>query len=408
MATIATRPSQPAERATISNPWVRRTALMASFLLSGGLLLFPRLPLLGFLVVLCFVDRGGRLTINPRMTGAWVWLAAVALLTLVRPGGVDVAASATRFANFAGAMALLRMYLEAPRDALAADLRAVLPWLSIQAVLTVVFGLFFSILAFPLNIDGATYTTFMLLFTWHETIATSSLLVRPDGFFFEPGVFQIFLNIHLFVSLFPRRDWRQAALATAAVLATQSTTGLIIALAQFAVVTWPVLSRGDALQRSFKFISMAIIVVPLVIATATNVEEKFFGASRGSAWARQYDLLTGINIVSAYPLTGIGFDHARYTALAGQFGFSDTDLSPDSLDDRTSSNGLIQVLYSVGLLFAAPWLIGLFRNSTLRPAWLFGILLILALNGEALAFTPFFAMFALGGMMRRPLATQST
>ena len=391
----------PTASSVTSKPWVRRTALVLAFLLSGGLLLFPRLPMLAILVVLCFVDRRGGLTINRRMIGAWIWIGAVAVLTLVRPGGVDLAASAIRFANFAGAMALLRMYLEAPEGSLAADLRAVLPWLSIQAVLTVVFALFFRVLALPLNIGEASYTTFMLLFTWHETVETSSLFVRPDGFFFEPGVFQIYLNIHLFISLFSRRNWRQAGLATAAILATQSTTGLIIGSLQFAVVAWPVLSRGDVLQRSFKFILMGIVLIPLAAVTAGNVQEKFFGESRGSAWARQYDLLTGINIVVQYPLTGIGFDHERYTALAGQFGFADTELSAESLDERTSSNGLVQVLYSVGLVFALPWLIGLFRNPFLPPRWLLALVLTLALNGEALAFTPFFAMFALGGMMRR-------
>ncbi|MBC7506327.1 MAG: hypothetical protein H7267_11480, partial [Sandarakinorhabdus sp.] len=144
-----------------------------------------------------------------------------------------------------------------------------------------------------------------------------------------------------------------------------------------------------------------MVLAPFAVLTAANVNEKFFGDSRGSSWARQYDLLTGLNIVSQYPLGGIGFDHKRYTALGGSLGFEDSGLSAESLDERSSSNGLVQVFYSVGIPLALVFVIGLFRNPFLRPRWIVGVMLTLALSGEALAFTPFFAMLAFGGMLRR-------
>jgi hypothetical protein len=376
----------------------RRTALVIAMILSGGLLFFPRLPLLAVLLVLCFIDRGATLTISRRMLPGWLWLAAVLALTLVRPGVVDIGSTAVRFANFAGAMALLRMYLEAPEGALANDLRAILPWMSWQAILTVPFGHLLGTLALSTTFDDATYHSFLLIFTWHDSLIGDSPIIRPDGLFWEPGVFQIYLNLHLLTALFWRRNWTQAGLAITAIIATQSTTGLLIAGVQLLAVAWPVLSRGDILQRTVKFAGLLAILLPFAALTVANVTDKFFGEARGSAWARQYDLITGLNIVSQYPLGGIGFDHKRYQALGGVFGFDDTELSVESLEDRGSSNGIVQVFYSIGIPLGFFFIFGLFRNLFLRPRWLVGTILTLAMIGEALAYTPIFSMFALSGM----------
>jgi len=400
VATIYRDVADPGLTVGQSSPARRRIALFTALLLSGGLLLFPRLPLLAVLILLCFVDRGATLTISRRTLPAWLWLGAVVVLTLVRPGGVDIVATLTRLANFAGGMALLRMYLAAHEGALVGDLRAILPWLSLQAVLTVPFGQFLSALALPLTIADAQYNTFFLVFTWHQFLEGSSV-IRPDGLFWEPGVFQVYLNLHLFLSLFIRRDWRQAGLATLAVAATQSTTGLLIAVIQYSAVAWPLLNRGDILQRAVKLILLALVLVPFALFTADNLTDKLVGDARGSSLAREYDLYTGLNIVAAHPLAGIGFDHDRYLALSDQFGFADSGLDPASLADRGSTNGIVQVLYSLGIPLALPFLFALFRNDLVRPRWLIGIILGLSLTSESLAFTPFFCMFAFSGMARR-------
>ena len=389
-----------ADATSISRAWRRRSALFVTILLSGGLLLFPRLPLLAVLLVLSFVDRGATLTFNRRMKPAWLWLGAVVLLTLIRPGGVDIEASVIRLANLLAALALVRMYIEAPEGALAGDLGAILPWFSLQAILTVPFGHLLGFLALPVESGETVYRTFLLIFTWHQAIFDSPV-IRPDGLFYEPGVLQIYLNLHLFIALFCRRDWRQAGLATAGILATQSTTGLIAAGVQLLAVGWPLLSRGDLLQRSFKFFALLVVVLPFAVLTIDNVTDKFFGESRGSSWARQYDLLTGLNVVRQYPLGGIGFNHDRYAALGASLGFDDSGLSVETLDQRKTSNGLVQVVYSVGIPLGLIYLVGLFLNPLLRPRWLIGVVLVLAITGEALAFTPFFAMMALGGLTRR-------
>jgi hypothetical protein len=394
-------PAAPRSVSETSRTGRRRTALVVAMILSGGLLFFPRLPLLAVLLVLCFIDRGVTLTLSRRMLPAWLWLAAVLALTLMRPGGVDISSTAVRFANFAGAMALLRMYLEAPEGALPNDLSAILPWMSWQAILTVPIAFLFGPLALPIAAGETTYHSFLLIFTWHDLELGNSVFMRPDGLFWEPGVFQFYLNLHLFTALFWRRNWFQAGVAAAAILATQSTTGLLVAAVQLLAVAWPVLSCGDLLQRAFKFLGLLLVLVPFAVLTVDNVTEKFFGDSRGSSLARQYDLLTGLNVVAQYPVGGIGFDHKRYTALGDSLGFDDSGLSAETLDERTSSNGLVQVLYSIGIPLALVFIVGLYRNPFLQPRWLIGVMLSLALSGEALAFTPFVAMFAFGGLTRR-------
>ena len=50
---------------------------------------------------------------------------------------------------------------------------------------------------FSVRVFDTEYTTFYFLFTFHEFQYFGALLKRPDGLFFEPGVFQIYLNVFL-------------------------------------------------------------------------------------------------------------------------------------------------------------------------------------------------------------------
>ena len=78
--------------------------------------------------------------------------------------------------------------------------------------------------------DGEVYQTLLGVFNYHVIVDDLTSIIRPDGFFFEPGVYQIYLNLYLYLALFVFRRPLQALLAAAAVLSTQSTTGMAIML----------------------------------------------------------------------------------------------------------------------------------------------------------------------------------
>ena len=171
----------------------------------------------------------------------------------------------------------------------------------------------------------------------------------------EPGVFQIYLNLYLYLALFVFRQPLQVALAVLAVLATQSTTGLMICLLMLGAAFVQHLARGT-LRRKLVTAAVALALAPpMLYAGYDNISEKLFGSAQGSSWAREYDLFTGLNIVAENPWLGIGFEVERYLAASGRLGFEDTLLTSSQLQERTTSNGIVQLFYTLGSRWVWCW-----------------------------------------------------
>ena len=188
--------SAPAAAPTWYAPaWRRRLTLFLAILISGGILIFPRLPLLLIVMVLCLAQRGFRLTFDRRMMPIAALLAVALLLNLLRPSGPDAASLVVRYANFIAGLMLLRVYLAAAPGSLTGDLAAILPWLAVQAILTVPLAVAVPQLFMTIDVNETLYSTMAGIFTHHATIEDAGFLPRPDGFFYEPGVLQIYLNL---------------------------------------------------------------------------------------------------------------------------------------------------------------------------------------------------------------------
>jgi hypothetical protein len=189
-------------------------------------------------------------------------------------------------------------------------------------------------------------------------------------------------------------------LALAAVFSTQSTTGILICLTiVFAFIATRYLNRGSLPVRVAKVFVAAVVIVALGVVASVNIRNKFSGDSQGSYWARQYDLLTGINVISRNPTFGIGFDYEQYYRASSQLGFADTMLPERIIRDRGNSNGIIFLLYSIGIPLSIPFLIGMFRQKFFPNPILIGVMLFLAFFGESMIFTPFFLMIIFSGML---------
>lgn len=396
-------------------PWMlRRLALLLAMLLSGGILLIPRVPVLALLIVLCVCVTEFRLPICRALWPLYTLLLAVLLITLIRPGPLDLESLAIRFANFAAAVLLVNMYACARPGTLTEDLKALLWPMSLQAIGTVVLAHTVGFLFVPLDFSTTQYRTLLLIFTYHITIEDAGGLVRPDGFFFEPGVFQIYLNLYLYLMLFVARNPRRAAIGTVAVLTTQSTTGVLICSVLIAAAFLQHLRAGSG-RRRLAVLATALAVMPAMLYLGyDNLQAKFFGELQGSSWARQYDLFTGLNILNQHPLLGIGFDNDQYTATASVLGYEDTLLDPKGLEERSTSNGLMQLFVSMGVPMGLVFLAGVMRQRIFPHRVLITVWFVLSMFGEALVFTPFFllvvfsAYVVLGRPRTRPRATAAT
>lgn len=382
---------------------LRQIALFAGILISGGLLSIPRLPLLAVVVIIAVALRNPLRMLQVEWARIWMLLAATVAVALLGGESIQIGPLSIRLANFfAGAMLLL-LYIDRKPGTIAADLYPILRLMAFQAVLTPIAYLTIPQFFWTFQVHDAVYHTFFYVFTFHEFIVDASFLKRPDGFFFEPGVFQIYLNIFLFICLFLRRFSKfDIILAALAVIATQSTTGAVILVLQFAVVYFRWLSRAGHIQKLGLLLIGPVLLLPLAAYTTYNVGEKFYGQLSGSAEAREFDLRTGIRVVMEKPLTGIGFDYNKYFEIANRVGYSEAELSVDNITDRSNTNGVITLFYSIGIPLGLVFMFGLARQRLFRPGFLMAALVLLSLLAEALFLSPFFLMIVFSGLLIRP------
>lgn len=391
----------------ITNPLIRQrmrqVALLAGILMSGGLLIIPRAPVLVIVVVACFLLRNPLRLFRPEFALIWVVLLAVAGVVLVGGESFQLTPMVIRYANFLAGLALLLIYIDERRSTLADDLYPILKLMAFQAVLTPIAYILFSQYFFVFRVFDTEYVTFYFLFTFHEFQNLGALFKRPDGFFFEPGVFQIYLNVFLFIALFVRRQRVvDITLGALAVLATQSTTGVVILIVQFTAAYLVWLRSADRGQKLGVLVFVPIIMLPLAAYASYNVTEKFYGVFRGSAEAREYDLRTGVSVALEQPLTGIGFDYEKYYAIASRVGYREARLSKENITERGNTNGIVVLLYSLGFPLALVFLFGLLRQRLFRPSAVMATIAGLSLVSESLSLTPFFLMMIFSGLLIQP------
>lgn len=376
---------------------VRRLCLFLAALLSGGNLILPRLPLLAALILVAALVIDPGKILRPQLGRIWLVLIATLVVSLIGSEGLYASATAVRYANFLAAIVLLIIYLDLPRITLIDDLLPLLIVFAAQSVLTPVVAQLFPWAFTTFTVGEAVYHSVGYILTYHELVVSE--IKRPDGFFFEPGVLQIYLNLYLFISLFIYRRPQHIALALAGVLATQSTTGIIIAVILCVAAAWKYLKSAGVNDRLIVLILAPIMLAPLAVFAQFNLEEKIVGELRGSTIARQYDFQAGLAIVREHPVFGIGFDYERYRDMATRVSTFDTQLSAESAAERTSSNGIILLMAMIGIPMFLVYMWGLARQRVLPHKWLVFLLFFLSFIGEALILTPFFLMFILSGFV---------
>ncbi|MEN8676161.1 MAG: O-antigen ligase family protein [Alteriqipengyuania sp.] len=404
MARAISRPPSPAAKSEIKRERfrlrIRQVALFAAILITGGLSVIPREPLLLLVLVACFWLVNPMRMFKAEFAGIWILLAATIAAALIGGQSFQLGALAIRFSNFLAGIALLMVYIDRRPGTIASDLLPIFRFFGVQAVLTPILALLVAELFWTFNIENTTYHTLLYVFTYHEFVDTGAIFKRPDGFFFEPGVLQIYLNAYLFIALFLRRfSIFDVGLAALAVVATQSTTGAVILVLQVAVAYFRWLQTAERVQKLAVVIIAPLVLLPVAGYTTYNLAEKFYGQFSGSAEAREYDLRTGLNVVMEKPLTGIGFDYEYYFDVAEQVGYRDVELSRDNITERSNSNGIVTLLYSIGIPLSLVFLWGTARQRLFRPRWLFGALIFLSMTSEALFLQPFTLMVVFSGLL---------
>jgi hypothetical protein len=230
--------------------------------------------------------------------------------------------------------------------------------------------------------------------------------VRNQGWFWEPGILQIFLNILLFLEgfIFKRGRWT-IPLIIFAILTTYSTAGIFIMI----IVLFFLFMKS--IKRNPLLIFLAIsITLPLYYIAKVNIEDKTTGEKVGSFQKRYLDLVQPLSIAIDYPTTGIGLDRDYFQKLRSRFQMEDgfgkiiqTYTGFERISESTekgSSNSLTYLMAAMGF----PTAFFLFycflkQNLFTKRKGIFMTILIISLFSEPLLLRPFFLILIISGMM---------
>ncbi|WP_280774889.1 O-antigen ligase family protein [Polynucleobacter sphagniphilus] len=365
-------------------------------MLSGGQLFINRPILLSVLAILAITYAKGSLLKFKRINSLFFIVLVITIEWILRIDDHIFMPILIRYLNFFSAVIILVIYLNSPGGILLfrKDLYIILFWISLGAIINFIIANFFSSVFYTINTtDGSSINSLFYIFNYHESVANQYNLVRPDFVFYEPGVLQIYINIFLYLSLFIYNNKKNSLIALISVFFTLSTTGIIITLIILIFFYFKFIIKNNSKFKIFNIIILGLLIIPFFYLLSQNIGDKLNGEAIGSSIAREYDFYTGLEIIKQYPILGIGFDHARYISLSGVNYYSDTLLTGDSIEDRPSSNGLINLFYSIGIFLGSLYLFLLYRQKLLPDKILIFIIMLLSLFGESLVFTPFFLLF---------------
>ena len=261
---------------------------------------------------------------------------------------------------------------------------------------------------FPItyNTDKILYT-FNYIFFYNPDRSAWNILglefVRNQGWFWEPGINQIYLNILLYLEgfVFKRNRWI-ISLIVVAIFSTYSTSGIIV------MILLLLLIFKSSIKQNPILIFLAIsVVIPFYFIAKSNVIEKL---ETSSFQKRYFDLIQTISIIKDYPLTGIGLDDSFFSDFRSSHFINNNLLNSfeesTSLElrakstDKGSSNSITYLILATGIPISSFLLYCMFKQ-TLFPnrKRILMMIVFVSVFTEPLLLRPFFLILIVSGMM---------
>lgn len=350
--------------------------------------------------VCCLALLQWSIPLHKRMSTIYLWIGLVDVILIYQGGLSALPSVASRTMVFFTSILLIAVYMKRSLDQLMSDLFGFGRFMAIQAIITFTLGTFAPDLFIGININDITYRTILFVFTYHNLDGVGIEYIRPNGFFYEPAVFQIYISIFLYLCLHWRFNIKWAIIGCIAQFTLWSTTGLLITITLLLLSAKRIYVSTPKSWRQVVVIAFAASLFPIGYSVINNVAEKTTGDLRGSKFAREYDLNTGLSIIQQKPLIGIGFNTDRYLEYSNQLGVADENLNASLLLERPNTNGIIQTLYAIGVPLGGYLLIGLFRQKLFSNKIAMAVILVFSLYAEPLTFTPFFLLILLSWMLK--------
>jgi hypothetical protein len=221
-----------------------------------------------------------------------------------------------------------------------------------------------------------------IIYTMRET--TNELgLIRNSGPFWEPGLYVVFLNIALFLSLFYTKKvfTKVNTILILSIITTFSTAGILALIVNFSI--FGLLNKGVSLPVRVLIVTILTISIPVVFSLPfmnDKIEENINKSDL--SYSRFGAAIVHFNIIKDYPLTGMPWSEERYAKYA----------------DNISPNGITEIFVRYGVIAGFIFYIFLFRTSAMIMAlfnekgkgYVLFLLFLLLLFGQTIGNSPIF------------------
>jgi hypothetical protein len=227
---------------------------------------------------------------------------------------------------------------------------------------------------------------------------------RNQGFFWEPGVLQVFLNMLFFLEAFIMKKKKVILLFIAfLIITTYSTTGLMLLLLQLIIYT-----KSEMKKNIFILPISLSLIIPIYLVFNLNLDSKIQGENESSFQKRVFDLTQPLFIALENPLTGIGLDVFQFQKIRQEFYISSNSVqsihslagidAKVDVTDKGSSNSIMFLLAGAGFPSAILLLIMFFKQQlVVEKKWLWMVIMVISVMSEPLLLRPFFFLFIISG-----------
>ena len=234
--------------------------------------------------------------------------------------------------------------------------------------------------------------------------ANETSYTRNCGIFWEPGVYQIYLNLAIMLLIFEivpieKHRFERIILLSITLLTTQSSMGLLC----FAITLFSAsLLINDSINKvSLRIISFSMLVILLILEYRYSIIGYKLFDGGGSFTSRIEDLRISLSITRSFPIFGTGL--LREAGVIWETHRS--SLTANFWGKLANSNGLGACMFKMGIPFTVVHLSLLFKgyykmaNRKLSIAIVFMLNTVLFFANEPIVFVPFWLMMASGIMV---------
>lgn len=233
---------------------------------------------------------------------------------------------------------------------------------------------------------------FDIYFTWQNVNWFNHYIPRNQSIFWEPGVYQIYLNFALIIEIFikDKRSYKILVILCISIITTFSTSGIIFALALFYFKL--LLTKTNI--KIIKFIKVLIIPIILVLIFNTSNyvlnQKKYYATD--SYENRSSNIVVSYEMFKEKPIFGWGYLNSEDFLLKQNsmldYYWSGFAVYTNGLMAYLFQNGIFGLLiYGISLIFA-------FKYKNNKKVLIIFILFFIVSNStEAVIQTDFMLMF---------------